>query len=119
MSSWITSTASWLSTTSDALASIPSCGLTSHRERSCSSGVEVDGTRTWLLLDGEEPKTVVVDLVDTDPVRLQRLDDLVTKTEAANPGRTKPLIIGVEGIHGIPDDREPASAAGRGDAPPR
>jgi hypothetical protein len=64
--------------------------------------VEVDGTRTWLLLDGEEPKTVVVDLVDPDPVRLQRLDDLVTKTEAANPGRTKPLIIGVEGIHGIP-----------------
>jgi hypothetical protein len=64
--------------------------------------VEVDGTWTWLLLDGEEPKTVVADLVDPDPVRLQRLEDLVTRAEAANPGRTQPLVVGVEGIQGIP-----------------
>jgi hypothetical protein len=65
--------------------------------------VETDGRWTWLLLDMERERTIRAQPVDLDPGLQQWLADKVAAMEDANPGRTKPFIVGVEhDIHAVP-----------------
>lgn len=64
--------------------------------------IEVDRTWKWLLLDGEEPRTIEAEPVGLDPDQLARIEEHVNDVERANPGRTKPLIIGLPAIQANP-----------------
>ncbi len=64
--------------------------------------VELDGSWTWLLLDGERPETIEAVPVNLDSDWESFVRNEVAAIEAANPGRTKPIVMGVERLRGTP-----------------
>lgn len=54
------------------------------------------GKWRWFLLDPEEAKTIWADPIGVDATMLLRLEQMVSATEAANPGRDRPIVIAVE-----------------------
>jgi hypothetical protein len=65
--------------------------------------VETDGRWTWLLLDMERDRTIRAQPVDLDPGVDQWLREKVAAMEDANPGRTKPIIVGIlDDVHAVP-----------------
>lgn len=64
--------------------------------------VETDGTWKWLLLDGEKPRTIEAEPIDLDADGLAAIKGHVSDMEGANPGRTKPLIVGLPAVKANP-----------------
>lgn len=69
--------------------------------------VAVDGSWTWLLADPHRDRAVVADPVKLDPAHLQRIQKSVAGMEAANPRRTRPILIEAGGVRAVPQRGAP------------
>jgi hypothetical protein len=64
--------------------------------------VEVDGTWTWLLLDGDRPMTIEAEPVGLETTYRRTIQEWVQQVETANSGRSKPIVIHVSNLRGVP-----------------